>query len=81
MQIPDNDLLKQYADFTWNFGMLFFVETSIGNFIWSDPDYGGDNSFRKTNQTINEFFGSSFGRCKGKHKIENYCGSFISIIW
>lgn len=78
-----DELLNEYADFTWNFGNKFFVQTKrFGNFIWSDPAYpGGDN-------TIVPFDGGyaawlkvesiPFGRSKGTHRIGDYCGNDVS---
>jgi hypothetical protein len=31
-------ILDTVASFTWDFGQNFFLETSEGNFVWSDPD-------------------------------------------
>jgi hypothetical protein len=84
MFIPTNivtkeQLLSTVGDFTWDFNQRFFVETSYGNFIWSDPDYNGDNSFVKTDLSINEFFSPYFGSCKGRHVISEYCGFGIEL--
>jgi hypothetical protein len=75
-------LLDQIGEFTWFFGDKFFIETSMGNFLWSDPDYNGDN-------TISSFNGSykdackhlrvPFGRDKGTKKIREYCGDQIKL--
>lgn len=32
------------AEFNWGFGKEWFLRTNKGNFIWSDPEYGGDNT-------------------------------------
>ena len=37
------DLAQKIGEFTWLFGMEFFIETEVGSFIWRDPEYGGDN--------------------------------------
>jgi len=38
--------LNLVGEFTWDFGNKFYIETKIGNFVWStfDPDYNGNNS-------------------------------------
>jgi hypothetical protein len=74
------ELLNILGHFTWGFSSEFFVETGVGNFIWSDPEYNGDNSFtpfegsyKRWLRTIN----IPFGRDKGLHVIKKYCGSNI----
>lgn len=73
-------LLTDVAEFTWDFGMHFFLETATGNYIWSDPAYGGDNTIKGTNQTYKQFIKGRFGRSKGKHTISGYCGDKVVII-
>lgn len=70
-------LLDMIGDFTWNFASHFFIETNEGNFIWSDPDYYGDNTIIPYQGTVQDYFGDSFGRCKGRHLIRLYCGEDI----
>ena len=68
-------LLKELAEFTWDFGSKFFVETKYGNFVWSDPDYNGDNTMTEFPGEVWEFFGpDGFGRAKGTHLVSRYCG-------
>lgn len=75
------DILNDRAQFTWSFGQTFFVETmQHGNFIWSDPDYQGDNSFTPFHDSYNDWCkesGIPYGRDKGTHEIKSYCGSDI----
>lgn len=76
-------LLLTFGDFSWDFGMKYFIETSQGNFIWSDPDYGGDNSIKSFNGSLNDFMSQNnliLVRDKGKHLIVNYCGSNFKFI-
>ncbi len=73
-------LLSLVGDFTWFWGQTFFIETSEGNFIWSDPDYNGDNTIRSTNESLEQYCKNSnvpCGRDKGTHVIENYCGKNV----
>lgn len=66
---------KLIGEFTWDFGNQFFIETNHGNFIWSDPEYGGENTITKTSKTYREWISPQpFGRGKGTHVISNYCG-------
>lgn len=44
MLLKADDVAELRGEFTWDFGQLFFIETDKGNFIWSDPDYGGNNT-------------------------------------
>lgn len=62
--------------FTWSFGELFFIETEAGNFVWSDPEYGGDNTIVPFKGDYNKWareMSIPFGRDKGKHIISEYC--------
>jgi hypothetical protein len=75
--------LDDEGDFTWDFGCQFFIETSKGNYIWSDPDYNGDNTIKKFSGTINDYFNHpdiAWGRDKGRHIIRNYCGDDVKIV-
>jgi hypothetical protein len=74
------NLLDMEGEFTWDFGSNFFIETSIGNFIWSDPDYNGDNTIRKYDGIVQDYFKGTFGRDKGSHIIRSYCGDEVKII-
>ena len=71
------------ANFCWSFGMYFFLETRHGNFIWSDPDYGGDNTIKKFNGDLKRFLKKidiPFARDKGQHRISSYCGEGVRIL-
>jgi len=73
-------LLSLVGDFTWFWGETFFIETSEGNFIWSDPDYDGDNTIKPINMSYEQYCKNSkvpYGRDKGTHVIENYCGKNV----
>lgn len=77
-----NNLLDEIADFTWSFGEEWFLETSHGNYTWSDPDYGGDNTMKPFNGTYGrwcQIVGVPYGRDKGKHIIRDYCGERVCI--
>lgn len=66
--------------FLWNFCCYFFIETSKGNFVWSDSDYHGDNTVRRYNGSAEKFckdYDVPFLRDKGRHIIEDYCGKDI----
>ena len=63
--------------FTFGWSEEFFVETNKGNFIFSDPGFGGDNTMRP-------FYGSIDGWVqglpyaainKGRHVIKDFCGN------
>jgi hypothetical protein len=75
--------LETIADFTWNYHSEFLLETNNGNYIWSDPDYNGNNTIKKYNGTYKEWCEVNnipFGREKGVHKISEYCGTDVKFI-
>ena len=75
--------LDDIAEFCWGFGCEFFLETSRGNFVWSDPDYNGDNTIRRFDGTYKDWCkksGIPFARDKGRHVIRDYCGADVAFI-
>jgi hypothetical protein len=75
--------LTDVAMFSWNYGDEFFLETDKGNFVWSDPDYQGDNTIRPFEGNHSDWLnenGLEFSRDKGQHTIEGYCGKDVKII-
>ena len=73
-------LLTLNGDFTWNFGQHFLIETEKGLFVWSDPDYSGDNTIRPFKGTMEDFFGGQHGRDKGRHFISDYVGENFTYV-
>jgi hypothetical protein len=77
-------LINMVGDFTYMFGMHFFIETEVGNFVWSDPDYQGDNTMTLFKGTYKDYCKQDsmggFGRCKGKHLIGRYCGEDFTVV-
>lgn len=74
------DILSLEGEFAWDFGCHFFIETAKGNFVWSDPDYEGDNTLVPFTGTYKDYLretGVPFCRDKGTHTIEAYCGKDI----
>lgn len=77
-----NYILNLEGHFTWFWNDKFFIETIQGCFIWSDPDYNGDNSLVEYSGTYADFLNEQdveFGRDKGVHLIKDYCGEDIKI--
>lgn len=76
--------IEDIAEFTWSFGKDFFLEVGeLGNYIWADPDYGGDGTIRKFNGDYHAWCEQRkipFGRSKGMHQIKGYCGEKVKII-
>ena len=75
--------LDTVAEFTWDYGNKFLLETDEGNFEWSDPDYNGDNTIVKFNGTYRDWLASAgipYGRMKGSHTIRDYCGDQVKIV-
>ena len=73
--------IHDVADFTWDFSKEFFLETDKGNFVWSDPEYGGNNTISHYSGTISDWLGAlPYGRSKGIHEIGKYCGPNVQIL-
>lgn len=75
------NILNVEGSFTWDFGCRFFIETKgNGNWIWSCPDYYGDNTLTQYFGTYDEWIGyGGLGRDKGRHIIGEYCGRDVVI--
>jgi hypothetical protein len=70
-------ILNLVGEFTWDFGSQFYIATEQGNFVWSCPDYNGDNSLIPTDKTYVQWIESDkghYGRDKGTHIIGQYIG-------
>ena len=72
--------LDSIAEFTWDFGQNFILKVDNRFYIWSDPDYNGDNTIRPLKGTFAEYFRGFFGRDKGTHRISDYCGQDVVIL-
>ncbi len=67
---------------TWDYGCLFFLSPTEDpahyyNYVWSDPDYGGDNIIRPFAGTIRDFFKDGWGRDKGRGTAFAFCGDKV----
>lgn len=71
-----NLTLDDEGDFIWDFGFRWLIETAKGNFIWSDPEYQGDNTIRPCKENEAEEWS---GRFEGHHCIQDYCGDAVII--
>jgi hypothetical protein len=81
--VTRSELLNLMGSFTWFWCELFFIETKKGNFVWSDPDYNGDNTIKLFSGSIFDFHkqsGYDYGRCKGEHQIYRKCGDQIIFV-
>ena len=82
--ITKENLLQQHGEFTWYWGKDWFIETPIGNFHWQDPDYGGGNNtitlFEGDIDAFRKMLNMDYGRDKGFHEIERYCGNQFDLI-
>jgi hypothetical protein len=78
------EFINTSANFCWNFCSHFLVHTDIGDFIWDDPDYNGDNTFTYVGQmSVKQFCKDEdilYVRDKGTHIIKKYCGPDIKIV-
>lgn len=84
-----NDITSELADFSWAWNDKFFVQikhpinpANGGNYVWSDPDYGGDNTLTKFEGSLIDFLRREkveFVRDKGLHIIGQYCGMVVVV--
>lgn len=76
--------LDTSADFSWSFDSEFFLQTvEGGNYIWSNPNYSGDNTIRKFEGSFKDWLklnGLDYARSKGYHIIRNYCGDQVKFV-
>lgn len=85
--------LDTYCSFCWDFGQRFLLEVvdmenanldecGTGEYyVWSDPDYNGDNTIRKFTGDVANFTDKGFrGRDKGIHQVGRYCGSDVKFV-
>ena len=83
MQLTNEQVGNLWGEFTWDFGKRFFIETEAGNFVWSDPSYGGDNTMYEFTGTFQQWLGLqglAYGRSKGNNYISNFCGNKFILI-
>lgn len=77
-------ILAQEGDFTWFYGMDWFVETPLGNFHWKNPDYGSkENTLTMFGGTYHDFckhLNMEFGRSKGPGLVSAWVGQDVKII-
>lgn len=76
------ELVNVTGLFTWLWDCHFHIETDVGNFLWSDPDYNGDDTIRPcgTYAEILDEFQIDFGREKGRHRIGDYTGETFTYV-
>ncbi len=85
--------LDDFVHFSWDFGRFFILQTGGMNeemdpvggdfWVWSDPDYGGDNTIVRADNHPAYISWSQKGitiRDKGWHKVREYCGENVKII-
>jgi hypothetical protein len=76
LQVPplDSDDYENQADY----------EEALKNikyYVWSDPDYGGDNTIQPYMENPYNFTSEGFcGRDKGVHNILSYCGPNVKFV-
>lgn len=74
-------LLQSIGHFTWMYDDRFFIETPHGNFVWSNPEYGGDNTMTPYKGGYQEYASDfEIGKNKGQHNIEKYCGDRFIVV-
>jgi hypothetical protein len=81
--VTKEELLKLTGSFSWDFGCYFLIETCKGNFVWSDPEYHGENTIQPFAGTVEDFYKNHhvpYVRDKGIHFIKDYCGEDFTMI-
>lgn len=71
-----NEILNTTGNFTWFWNDLYLIETTTGNFIWSDPEYGGDDTIKPYSGSLMNFCRHQevpYGRDTGTHVIRKCC--------
>ena len=84
------------ANFTYGFGNRFLLAVAKTSaeypsedlpidqcdwYVWSDPDYSGDNTIIKYKGNPLNFVQKGFmGRAKGIHSIGDYCGPNVKFV-
>ena len=55
--MTQSQISSLFGSFTWAFNSLekVLIETDEGNFLWKDPEFGGNNSLRKFTGSYNDF--------------------------
>ena len=81
--MSNEEILELSGSFGWDFGEHFFIETSSGNYVWSDPEYGGDNTLRRYDGPLKQWLRAKrqpYVRDKGVHRIRDYCGADVKVV-
>ena len=85
MSFYDDHGFNKLMYFVWNFDHEYFL-TPVDvenpdyrhykyNYVWSSPQYpDGTNTIWPYYGSIKDYFGSSFGRDKGRHIVRDICG-------
>lgn len=86
MTEPFQKLTTYYceAEFYWNLGKYYILDHQDDYYIWFPGRYGGDNTIIYIPMTFLDEVKSVFGphfRYKGKHVIEEYCGTTSTIVY
>ena len=73
--------LDSVGEFTWGFGTNFLIEIGTERYVWSSPDYNGDNTIKPYKGNPRNFTSDGFcGRDKGTHIIREYCGNDVRFV-
>ena len=78
------DFLESRAGyFTHITGCKWFLTTDIGNFVWSDPQYNGDNTMTLFNGSYEDYCTQNDlnqNRSKGVHLVNRFCGEEFTLV-
>lgn len=81
--LTKSEVKEVVGEFLWSFGASWFIESKMGNFIWDDPDHGGNNTVRETLIPYLVWLDGEhieFARSKGLHCIKDYIGEFELVV-
>lgn len=84
MNITKEELLDMVGSFVWCVkpnNSEWFIKTNKGNFVWSDPQLGGDNNISpiENGVTPEAYFGKPCFN-KGEYAIYLFCGDQFKIV-
>lgn len=71
--------LDTSAVFTWGFGHMYLVETPAGQFLYSNPEYGGDNTIKPFYGDPKDYFIGDTKTGRQVYTIREFCGDDVKL--
>lgn len=78
-----NKVLNLEGHFSWLGNDKYFIETTQGCFVWSDPDKNGDNTLVEYQGGYADYLEEvkkEESQDQGVHIIRDYCGNNIRLV-